>query len=138
MEMLVRAWVMAVFLAGCAAPPPPADRPATGVGPGLSVEEALASDSEEPVLVNGALFARAGEVRLCSAVAESFPPQCAGAWLIVEGLDLAQVPDLQTEGEVSWSESVQVLGRVEGDRLVVAPMSQGLTNLMLGWTTAVH
>jgi hypothetical protein len=116
---------MVVVLAGCAAPPPAADRPATGVGPGLSVEEALASESSEPLLVNGALFARAGEVRLCSAVAESFPPQCAGSWLIVDDLDLAQIPDLQTEGEVSWSESVQVLGRVKGDRLVVVSTSQG-------------
>jgi hypothetical protein len=84
-------------------------------GPGISVEDAIAGARAEAVLVNGALFIDAdGVVRLCSAVAESFPPQCAGERLRVIGLDPASLPDLKEASGVRWAEQAQVYGVVSG------------------------
>jgi hypothetical protein len=65
------------------------------------------------VLVNGSLFIDPdGVVRLCSAIAESFPPQCGGERLRVIGLDPSSVPDLEEENGVRWAEHAQVYGVV--------------------------
>lgn len=74
--------------------------------------EALAHVGGEPVLVNGALFIDPdGALRLCEAIAESFPPQCGGARLEVEGLDPAGQL-LEEANGVRWAEAVQLFGRV--------------------------
>jgi hypothetical protein len=87
-----------------------------GAGPAVSIDEALASGSDEPLLVMGNLLAQAGEVRLCAALAESFPPQCGGASLHVVGLNLAEVDGLVTEGDVGWTDRpIELLGVVEND-----------------------
>lgn len=98
---------------------PPADTGA-GMGSGLSIEEAMASDAEGPLLVNGFIVRNGDEIRLCSAVAESFPPQCGGASLLVEGdLDLDQFAT-RTEGDVTWTDGeIQLLGEVEGGVITV-------------------
>jgi hypothetical protein len=89
-----------------------------GAGPAISIDEALASGSDEPLLVLGNLLAQAGEVRLCAALAESFPPQCGGLSLHVDGLDLAEVDGLVTEGDVSWTDRpIELLGIVQRDTL---------------------
>ena len=82
---------------------------------GVSVAEAIGhGPTDDIVAVTGALFASPdGTVMLCDAIAESFPPQCGGERIRVEGLDLASVSGLQTEGEVSWAEGVTLLGSVE-------------------------
>lgn len=81
-------------------------------GPGISVTDALTFLGGEAVLVNGALFIdEEGGVRLCEAIAESFPPQCGGARLVVEGLDPRSV-QLEDASGVRWAESVQLFGRV--------------------------
>jgi hypothetical protein len=112
-----------------AEPPTPTQPPASaglGAGPGISIDAALTSDSAEPLLVNGNLLAQGEQIRLCSALAESFPPQCGGPSLQVEGLKLAEVDSLVTEGDVSWTDRpIQLLGTVEGDRLVVSTTSMG-------------
>lgn len=81
-------------------------------GPGITIDEALAFQGPPgPLLVNGALFVDPdGRVLLCSAIAESFPPQCGSTRLEVRGLDLASVPDLQEENGVRWADSAQVFG----------------------------
>ena len=95
--------------------------PISGVGPGISVVAALTSNLTGPLLVNGQLHVENGRVRLCEALAESFPPQCAGRFLVVEGLALMTIGGLTSEGSVTWSDqSVQVLGTVEGEVLRVA------------------
>lgn len=92
--------------------------PAAG---GLSVDEALASSSDEPLLVQGALFAVHGRVFLCSGFAESYPPQCAGPKLVVKGLDGASVKRLRRVGPIRWSDDpVQLLGTVEEDVFTVS------------------
>jgi hypothetical protein len=109
--------------------PTPTQPPATagiGMGPGISIEKAIASDLEGPLLVNGNLLAEGGEIRFCDALAESFPPQCAGPRLRVEGLKLEEVDGLVSEGEVAWTDRpIQLLGDVEGDTLVVSTTSLG-------------
>jgi hypothetical protein len=129
--LLVPVLAFALLAAACggsggddAPQPGPPSSGAPIPGGGLTVEEAIASDLEGPLMVTGALFAVAdGPVRLCSAIAESYPPQCGGASLVVEGLDLATVPDLQVEGDVSWAEGASVLGTVEDGVLTVSATS---------------
>jgi hypothetical protein len=133
------ALVMLVLLAACAAPsgpddpvdsddtPPPAtgggDEPVLVVvegdpdGPGLTVEEALGhGPTDDIVVVTGALFVQPdGTVRLCDAIAESFPPQCGGASMRVEALDLDAM-ELESANDVRWAEAVTLIGSVESGR----------------------
>ena len=83
--------------------------------PGMSVAEALGHRAtDDLVTVSGALFVDPdGTVRLCDAIAESFPPQCGGERIVVQGLDLDAIANLQTEGDVSWAEGVTLFGSVE-------------------------
>jgi hypothetical protein len=98
--------------------PPPAaagDRPAGG----LRVEEALGHEGTQ--LVRGFLVARDGEARLCTVLAESFPPQCGEPSLLVEGLDVGSVVGTTTAESVTWSErEVMLEGEVDGDVLRVS------------------
>ena len=129
-RMQILALVMlAAVLAGCGALGTP-DGPTGGagdqpvlvigegdgdVGRGLSVAQALTHRAtDDLVTVSGALFVDAdGTVRLCDAIAESFPPQCGADRILVEGLDLDAIAGLQTEGDVSWAEGVTLFGSVE-------------------------
>jgi len=108
--------------------PPPLDLEPTAlggpaaisaVGPGISVGEALASTLDEPLLVNGNIFIADNTTHLCSALAESFPPQCGGESIQVTGLDTT-ILDLERQGNVAWTNAyVQVLGRVVDGVLVI-------------------
>ncbi len=131
---IVAALVVAVLAVACGSrvdpdTPAPTTGPPTSAAPAtttttraddtLSVEEALAVDDGTTVVVTGALFVEDDTVRLCSAVAESFPPQCGGASLEVEGLDLSDL-ELEEEQGIRWSEgSVEVEGVMSGDVLSV-------------------
>jgi hypothetical protein len=87
---------------------------------GVSIEYALDHPGEEH-LVNGTLLALGNDVRLCYALAESFPPQCGGPSLHVEGLELTSVPDLTTNDNVSWTDYVlQLRGVVEDETITVS------------------
>ncbi len=100
--------------------------PSLGVGPGLSVSEALDSRLDQLLLVNGILVVKGDEARLCELLLESFPPQCGGASLLVIGLDLSTVDGLQREGDVQWTNgTVQLLGPVEDGVLTVSSTVQG-------------
>jgi hypothetical protein len=107
---------------------PGAGAPAPGGG--LTVGKALASTSEEPLLVRGALIAPdGGEVRLCELVLESYPPQCGGASLVVRGVDLSQLDGLThtndpSLAQVTWSEGeISLLGTVRDGVLTVSQTS---------------
>lgn len=128
--------VTVIVLAGCggdaddrtlepANPAAPPDAQPSATGPGLSIEEAKASPAGGPLLVRGALFVEDGGVRLCSVMAESFPPQCGGAVLKVIGLDAGEVPGLQRESGVAWVDEYKVLGEIQGDELHVAEHASG-------------
>lgn len=98
----------------------------SGVGPGISVAEAIEGDFDVPVLVNGYLFVDAeGEVTLAEMVLESYPPQPGGATLEVEGIDLSQV-ELESDQGMSWTDNtIQVLGTVADGKLVVDARASG-------------
>jgi hypothetical protein len=120
--------VALLVLAGCAAQAPGTTPPAADggdltlvivdgepQGTGISVADALGhGPTDDIVTVSGALFVDAdGIVRLCEAIAESFPPQCGGLRITVEGLDLDDVVGLQEANGVRWAEAVTLLGSVE-------------------------
>ena len=103
------------------------DSAGLGAGPGISIDEAIDSTLDGPLLVNGYIVAEeGGEVRFCSALMESYPPQCGGSSLIVEGLNLEEVDALESAQGVSWtSADTQLLGTVEDGVLKVSTDSQG-------------
>jgi hypothetical protein len=119
--------VLVLGLAACgseedgepAAPQPP---PVAGIaaGPGISIDEAIGFESNEPLLVNGNIWADGDKVYFCDAVAESYPPQCAGVRLEVVGVKLAEVDGLQRVGEIAWTERTQLLGVVADGRITVS------------------
>lgn len=86
-----------------------------GGAAGMSVADALGHQAtDDLVAVRGALFVDAdGTVRLCDAIAESFPPQCGGERIEVQGVDLATIEGIQEESGVQWAESVTLFGSVE-------------------------
>ncbi len=97
-----------------------------GMGPGISIADALASNSDQPLLVNGAIVATAQDTRLCDVLMESYPPQCGGDYLIVEGLDLSTIENLQEASGVSWTDSpFQLLGTVENGVITVNSLTSG-------------
>ncbi len=99
----------------------------SGVGPGISVTEALDSTLAGPLLVNGFIITTPdGLVYLAELLAESFPPQPGGDKLIVEGLDLDAFAGLTSAQGITWSdEHVQVLGIVGGGTLTVSATASG-------------
>jgi hypothetical protein len=128
---LVPTLLIVALIAGCggdAGPgadnnsaPAPSQVSGLGAGPGISIEDALASDTDEQLLVNGNLLANGEDVRLCYALGESFPPICSGPSLRVEGLKLEEVDALVTEGDVSWTDRpIQLLGTVADGVLTVS------------------
>lgn len=88
--------------------------PGSAGGPGISIDDAIAQTGAGPVLVNGSLIVNPdGTILLCSAMAESYPPQCGGTRLEVRGLDLSSIPDLQEANGVRWADqAVQLFGTV--------------------------
>ena len=126
----------ALALAGCgddgdgaatpsaAAPPPPA----AGVmlaDAGLSVAEARAAEGGVLLAVRAHVVVDdGGAARLCDAVAESWPPSCAGASMVGTGLPPELVAGLRADGGRRWSDGpVQLLGRVRDGAFVNDPMA---------------
>lgn len=106
---------------GAAAPAP---------GGGLRIDEAIASPLDGPLRVTGYLVvAEDGSARLCDALRESYPPQCGGSSLAVEGLDLRSVEGLTSPrdpslAQVRWTErQLSLLGTVEDGTLTVSATS---------------
>ncbi len=100
--------------------------PVLGMGPGISVEDAIAGASDQPLLVNGFLFVGAdGSVVLASLMAESMPPQAGGGPLTVVGLDFDAYQFSESQGERWTDQQVQVLGLLDGDTLSVSTTLSG-------------
>jgi hypothetical protein len=101
---------------------------------GLTIDEALASDVTGIVAVRGYLFDDGTGLRLCSVLAESFPPQCGGAMLTVEGFDfdrMIEVPEyefvqVENSAGVTWSDGhITLLGEVVNANLVIEGLNAG-------------
>ena len=100
----------------------------------LTVEQALAAEPGQTINVQGFVVATAEQTVLCSALAESYPPQAGGASLTVEGLDLGTLVGLSTtagqEGvaEVTWSDYwVTLTGVIKDDVLTVQATPRVIT-----------
>ena len=64
-------------------------------------------------------MSRTFTVKLCSALLESFPPQCGSPSLVVENA-LLETFDLRREGDIAWSDRPVVLtGRLDGETLKI-------------------
>lgn len=83
-------------------------------GGGLSIQEAIDSDLDGPLMVRGYLIERDGELRLCDAILESSPPQCGEPSLRVAGP--APAPS---------EERVSLLGEVEDGTITVSETATG-------------
>ena len=88
----------------------------SAVGPGLSVADAIASTLEGPLLVNGFIFTKAGDVWLCSSLPREEYPTCGEPSIEVSGLDPATVEGIEFLESVGWTnEPTQVLGsKIDG------------------------
>ncbi len=81
----------------------------------ISVSELLTDDPDGPTAVTGLLFDDGSGLRLCEALAESFPPQCPGPYVFITNPD-AVLADFTVEGGVRWTDRPLVLsGRYAED-----------------------
>lgn len=125
MRLPVLLTVVAVTLAACggAAGDATSDGAGGGAAGGTALRavplaEALQSPTSGPQLITGLLIDDGSGWRLCTAVAESYPPQCGGDSVAVEGVDPADHALTTVEG-VQWQESATVYGELSGDTLTV-------------------
>ncbi len=101
----------------------------------LTVEQALASEPDEPINVGGTIVATGSgpdlRVVLASVLLESYPPQAGGTVLPVTGLDLASLVGLSSTvgspdlSPVTWSDyRLTLRGFMEGGVLQVQGIPQ--------------
>ncbi|MEO1061849.1 MAG: hypothetical protein AAFZ07_10555 [Actinomycetota bacterium] len=91
------------------------DGPATAPSGVLTVEGALDLSGSSVVDVAGFLHIDDRGPKLCSAILESFPPQCGEPAIFLVDFDPGTVPDLEEEQGISWAEGyLAPLQRVEG------------------------
>lgn len=106
--------------------PPPGDTSSgVVVDGGLTISEAKTTEAQGVLAVKGFLVIDDTRgVRLCELLAESFPPQCGGEALSVQGLDESE-SNLQEAQGVRWTDDwVTLFGEMNGDTLVI---SEGVT-----------
>ncbi len=118
MKRLALAVLVLVVAAGCGA--------GERSGRTLEVAEARESGSDDVVRVRGLLYTddRGRTFRLCSALAESYPPQCGEPSLLVES-SVYEFDDLTHAGDVGWSEQqVEVTGHVRDGTLTVVDFTE--------------
>ena len=123
--MRVLVLLAALFAPACggADSPPSAGAPAPGGA--LTVQEALETDAQGPLLVRGYVVSRGADVRLCSALAESYPPQCGGPSLRVLGSEHVDLGELERARGTAWTEKeVALLGDVDGGVFRVSATSR--------------
>lgn len=104
------------------------DTPATTGAPadgGLTVPEALETDAEGPLSVRGFLLGDGRSVRLCQVALESYPPQCGGESVEVQGVDVKSLEEAITEGDITWVDDITLTGELEGGVLIVDDTTQG-------------
>jgi hypothetical protein len=98
---VARGWLVvhAALLLLCAACEGPAD-----AGGAMYVDEAVANQASGEVRLRGYVIGReGGPTRLCEEMLESFPPQCGGASVLVEGLDPESIGELSRQEQVFWT-----------------------------------
>jgi hypothetical protein len=108
-------------------PPPGDDVVPSGmlVDGGLTVGDALAVSRAGPIAVKGFLLIDDDGARLCEALAESFPPQCGGVFVAIDGFEEVLNAPLSNAQGISWTDQhVSFLGEfVDGAFIVNATVS---------------
>jgi hypothetical protein len=107
---------------GCGHDTPAADTPATGKATTATatVPQALRL-GDGPVRVQGyVIVSQQGEARICEGLLGSYPPQCGGAWLAIEGLNVDTLPGRQTDQGVVWTGETVLPGVKQGRTLHVS------------------
>lgn len=113
--------------------PPPGDTADEPLAPspalvdgGLTVSEALATDAEGTIAVQGFVIVADGTSLLCDALAESFPPRCGGDSIEITGFEQALDAPITSAQGVSWTEErVAFLGEMVDGTLVVDATTAG-------------
>ena len=63
------------------------------------------------------------EETICEALAESFPPQCGEGFVTVTSLDQVDPDDIQSSGDVRWTDyTVTIFGEMVDGTLVATPI----------------
>jgi hypothetical protein len=92
---------------------------------GLTVGEALTVDATGTLAVGAFYFSNDEGTWLCDALAESFPPQCAGERVTFDGESVIDPDELDEEQGVTWSpQPVTVLGSIVDGVFVATPIAQ--------------
>ena len=104
----------------------PTDLPQAGGGDELipsTIQAVSAAGTAGPVAVAGFIVAVGDDLKLCEALAESFPPQCGGSSIPITSLEQVDPDDLQSEGDVTWTDyAVTLFGEMVDGTLVITPI----------------
>ncbi len=94
------------------------------IGGGLTIPEALATDTTGVLAVQGFYLDDGTGPRLCEVLAESYPPQCGGASVSLGDVRDIDLGALQSTGNVTWSDDpVVILGELIDGVLVPSSTS---------------
>ncbi len=101
---------------------PGCDRPIGIGGQTIRIDEARSRGIRGEVRLRGFLLGRSeGPIRLCAELLESFPPQCGGESIFVEGLRLEALGHLAQAEGFFWSEGeVELSGTLDNGVLRVS------------------
>lgn len=90
----------------------------------LSITDALSYEGSEPVAVAGFVVRTSESSRFCDALAESYPPQCAGESIDIINPEVTDAIPLIEEGNVQWSpDRVTVIGIITSEGITIDPTS---------------
>ncbi len=111
--------MLAIITAACA--PSGSGEPSAGTVPIARV----AAEPPTGTFTTAGFFVDDGSgPRLCELLAESYPPQCAGAAVTLRVDDVA-LPTLSRADGVTWSDApVTIVGRMDRDILVVEAVTR--------------
>ncbi|MBK5269082.1 MAG: hypothetical protein JJE47_16800 [Acidimicrobiia bacterium] len=93
---------------------------------GLSVSDALSGGVSGVLAVQGFIVDDGTGAKLCEALAESFPPQCAGASMPISGYETAITTPFINEQNVMWTDqTVSLFGEIVDGTFVVSSAVSG-------------
>ncbi len=112
--------VMVLLLVGCGSEGGGGESAAAPAEP-LTVSEALESNLDEPLLVQGLFIQEGdGQPRLCEVALESLPPQCGEPSLLVNGAVPEDFDGAKSSAGVTWVDGAHLLGRVHDGVMTVS------------------
>ncbi|HSK16262.1 MAG TPA: hypothetical protein VK915_08835 [Gaiellaceae bacterium] len=91
----------------------------------LTADAAAEGGYEGPAVVTGNVLFLDDEMRICEALAESFPPQCGGGSVLVEGIEPALVPWMVEVEGVWWTDRPVELEGVLADGVLTVRQNVG-------------